>query len=47
MTISDCIAELKDIKNYCTISAIPAVDFAIKTLEEKMAEDAKKEKKED
>lgn len=42
MTITDCITELKDIKNYCTISAIPAVDYAIKLLEEKAAEDAKK-----
>ena len=33
MTVEEVIRELTNIKNYCTASALPALDYAIAVLE--------------
>ena len=35
MTPQEAIKELQSIKNYCTASALPALDYAIAVLKEK------------
>ena len=35
MTVQEVIKELQNIKNYCTASALPALDYAIAVLTEK------------
>lgn len=35
MTAQEAIKELQNIKNYCTASALPALDYAIAVLTEK------------
>lgn len=41
MTIQDAIRELQQIRQYCTATAIPAVDYAIKVLKEKAEAESK------
>lgn len=36
MTAQEAIKELQNIKNYCTASALPALDYAIAVLTEKL-----------
>lgn len=43
MTTQDAIRELFQIRQYCTATAIPAVDYAIKVLKEKAEAEAKPE----
>lgn len=38
MTAQEAIKELQNIKNYCTASALPALDYAIAVLKEKQEE---------
>ena len=38
MTIDEVIRELANIKNYCTASALPALDYAIAVLEKQRDE---------
>lgn len=42
MTYQDAIQELQDVKNYCTASALPALDLAIAILTEKLEEEKEK-----
>lgn len=39
MTYQDAIQELQDVKNYCTASALPALDLAIDVLTRKLEEE--------
>ena len=41
MTTQEAIQELQNIKNYCTASALPALDYAIKVLTEKLEAEQK------
>ena len=41
MTIEEVIRELQNIKNYCTASALPALDYAIAVLTQKQQEQEK------
>lgn len=43
MTCQEAIQELQDIKNYCTANALPALDFAIAVLMEKLKEETEKQ----
>lgn len=36
MTTQEAIKELQNIKNYCMASALPALDYAIAVLKEKL-----------
>lgn len=38
MTAKEAIRELEQIKQYCTARSIPAVDYAIKVLQQTMEE---------
>lgn len=42
MTAKEAIRELEQIKQYCTAKAIPAVDYAIKVLQQ-TAEESKEQ----
>lgn len=41
MTAQEAIKELQNIKNYCTASALPALDYAIAVLKEKKEQQEK------
>ena len=41
MDLQEVIRELQNIKNYCTPSALPALEYAITVLTEKLEEQAK------
>ena len=41
MTTLEAIRELTQIRQYCTATAIPAVDYAIKVLKEKLETETK------
>ena len=41
MDIQEVIKELQNIKNYCTPSALPALEYAIAVLTQKSAEQEK------
>ena len=43
MTIDEVIRELVNIKNYCTASALPALDYAIAVLEKQQEAEEKPE----
>ncbi len=45
MTAQEAIRELQNIKNYCTASALPALDYAIAVLTEKREQEEKTEDK--
>ncbi len=46
MTTKEAIKELQNIKNYCTASALPAVDYAIAILTEKLEEEGEEAEEE-
>lgn len=39
MTTQEAIVELKKIRQYCTAKSIPAVDYALKALQEKLEQE--------
>lgn len=39
MTAQEAIRELQQIKQYCTAKSIPALDYAIRALQEKTGEE--------
>ncbi len=39
MTYQEAIQELQDVKNYCTTSALPALDLAIAVLTDKLEQE--------
>lgn len=41
MTTQEAIKELQNMKNYCTIKSIPALDYAIAVLTEKQEKEQK------
>ena len=41
MTTQEAIRELQNIRQYCAAKAIPAVDFALKVLREKLEQEEK------
>ena len=41
MTTQEAIRELQNIRQYCTAKSIPAVDFALKVLREKLEQEEK------
>ena len=43
MTVEEVIRELANIKNYCTASALPALDYAIAVLEQQKEAEEKAE----
>ena len=43
MTAQEAIRELQNIKNYCTASALPALDYAIAVLTEKQEREDEKQ----
>ena len=45
MDLREVIRELQNIKNYCTPSALPALEYAITVLTEKLDEQEKNEDK--
>ncbi len=42
MTTQEAIKELTNMKNYCTIKSIPALDYAIAVLTEKLEKEQQK-----
>ncbi len=45
MTAQEAIHELQNIKNYCTASALPALDYAIAMLTKQLDEEPEEEQK--
>ena len=41
MTTQEAIRELQNIRQYCAAQSIPAVDFALKVLREKLEQEEK------
>ena len=41
MTTQEAIRELQNIRQYCAAKSIPAVDFALKALREKLEQEEK------
>lgn len=42
MTAHEAIHELLSIRNYCSPASIPAIDYAIKAIQEKLEREAEK-----